>query len=127
MKELKLFFCEHCKKVVETVIDTQVPLMCCGQKMTEIKPNSTEAAVEKHLPVISKDGDKVTVTVSSVEHPMIDTHYITSIWLETDKAIYKKALTPNEKPEAVFFVGEGEKAVAAYEYCNLHGLWKTEA
>ena len=127
MKDLKLLYCEHCKKIVEVVNDTAVPVMCCGQKMTEIKANSTEAAVEKHLPVINADGQKVTVTVSTVEHPMIDTHYITNIWLETDKAMYKKSLIPNEKPEAVFYVAEGEKVVAAYEYCNLHGLWKTEA
>ena len=76
MKELKLLYCEHCKKIVEVVNDTAVPVMCCGQKMTEIKANSTEAAVEKHLPVINADGQKVTVTVSTVEHPMIDTHII---------------------------------------------------
>ena len=127
MKELKLFICEHCKKIVEVVMDTPVPLICCGQPMTEIKPNSTEAAVEKHLPVIEADGNKVTVKVSTVEHPMIETHYITNIWLETDKALYKKALTPDSKPEAVFVIPEGEKVTAAYEYCNLHGLWKTEA
>ena len=126
MKELKLFYCEHCKKIVEVVHDTQVPLICCGQPMTEVKPNSTEAAVEKHYPVISRDGEKVTVTVSTVEHPMIDTHYITNIWLETDKAMYKKSLIPGEKPEAVFYVPEGEKIIAAFEYCNLHGIWKTE-
>ena len=82
MKELKLYYCEHCKKVVEVVVDTAVPLVCCGQKMTEVKANSTEAAHEKHLPVIEKDGDKVTVKVSTVEHPMLEEHYITAIWLK---------------------------------------------
>ena len=127
MKELKLYYCEHCKKVVEVVADTAVPLVCCGQKMTEVKANSTEAAHEKHLPVIEKDGDKVTVKVSTVEHPMLEEHYITAIWLQTEKALYKKALVPGEKPEAVFAVSSDDKVLAAYEYCNLHGLWKTEA
>ena len=127
MKELKLYYCEHCKKVVDVVVDTPVPLVCCGQKMTEVKPNSTEAAHEKHLPVIEKDGNKVTVKVSTVEHPMQDEHYITAIWLQTEKALYKKALVPGEKTEAVFTVEAGDNVIAAYEYCNLHGLWKTEA
>ena len=95
--------------------------------MTEVKANSTEAAHEKHLPVIEKDGDKVTVKVSTVEHPMLEEHYITAIWLQTEKALYKKALVPGEKPEAVFAVSSDDKVLAAYEYCNLHGLWKTEA
>ena len=127
MKELKLLYCTHCKKIVEVVNDNKVPVICCGEPMKEIVPNSTEAAVEKHLPVISEENGVVKVTVSTVTHPMTSEHYITNIWLETNKAVYKKVLSPDLAPEAQFILAEGEKAVAAYEYCNLHGLWKAEA
>ena len=127
MKELKLLYCTHCKKIVEVVNDNKVPVICCGEPMKEIVPNSTEAAVEKHLPVISEENGVVKVTVSTVTHPMTPEHYITNIWFETNKAVYKKVLSPDLKPEAQFILSEGEKAVAAYEYCNLHGLWKAEA
>ena len=127
MKELKLLYCTHCKKIVEVVNDNKVPVICCGEPMKEIVPNSTEAAVEKHLPVISEENGVVNVTVSTVTHPMTAEHYITNIWLETNKAVYKKVLSPDLAPEAQFILAEGEKAVAAYEYCNLHGLWKAEA
>lgn len=126
MKELKLLYCTHCKKIVEVVNDNKVPVICCGEPMKEIVPNSTEAAVEKHLPVISEENGVVKVTVSTVTHPMTPEHYITNIWLETNKAVYKKVLSPDLVPEAQFILAEGEKAVAAYEYCNLHGLWKAE-
>ena len=127
MKELKLLYCTHCKKIVEVVNDNKVPVICCGEPMKEIVPNSTEAAVEKHLPVISEENGVVKVTVRTVTHPMTAEHYITNIWLETNKAVYKKVLSPDLAPEAQFILAEGEKAVAAYEYCNLHGLWKVEA
>ncbi len=90
----------------------------------EITPNTTDGALEKHVPVIEKDGDKVTVTVGSVEHPMLEAHYIQWIVLETAGGYEKKDLQPGEKPAAVFEVTE--PVIAAYEYCNLHGLWKAE-
>lgn len=91
----------------------------------ELIPNTTDAAGEKHVPVIAVDGDTVTVTVGSVEHPMLEAHYIQWIVLETENGYQKRALTPAVKPQAVFKTTE--KVVAAYEYCNLHGLWKAEA
>ena len=90
----------------------------------EITPNTTDGALEKHVPVIEKDGDKVTVTVGSVEHPMLEAHYIQWIVLATAGGYEKKDLQPGEKPAAVFEVTE--PVIAAYEYCNLHGLWQTE-
>ena len=95
--------------------------------MKEIIPNSTDAATEKHYPVLAIDGSTVKVTVSSVEHPMVEAHYIDWICLQTEQGIQIKQLTVNEKPEASFAVAEGDKVLAAYAYCNLHGLWKTEA
>ena len=98
----------------------------CGSAMTELIPNTTDAANEKHVPVVTVDGSKVSVAVGSVEHPMLDAHYIQWIAVETNKGVQFKYLKPGEAPVAEFVLAEGETAVAAYEYCNLHGLWKAE-
>ena len=92
-----------------------------------IEPNTTDAAGEKHVPVIAVDGNVVTVSVGEVEHPMLDAHYIVFIALETDKGYAVRDLKPGDKPVATFAVEDGEKVIAAYEYCNLHGLWKADA
>ena len=94
--------------------------------MTELVPGTSDGAFEKHVPVYHTEGNKVTVTIGAVEHPMLEAHYIQWIALETESGVQIKNLKPGEKPEAVFLLPEGEKAVAAYEYCNLHGLWKKE-
>ena len=86
--------------------------------------NSTDAAGEKHVPVVTVDGDKVVVKVGEVEHPSLPAHYIEFILLETNTGIHTKWLQPGMKPEGVFRLGDGETVVAAYEYCNLHELWK---
>ena len=91
----------------------------------ELTPNTTDGAYEKHVPVIEQHGDHVTVKVGSVEHPMLPAHYIEWIILETQTGFQRKDMTPNDKPEADFAVTE--PILAAYEYCNLHGLWKAEA
>ncbi len=99
---------------------------CCGETMVELVPNTTDGAAEKHVPVVTVEGSKVTVEVGSAAHPMMDAHYIQFIVLETSQGYQKKDLAPGEDPKAVFALAEGETAVAAYEYCNLHGLWKAE-
>ncbi len=91
----------------------------------EITPNTTDGAYEKHVPVITHQGEHVTVTVGSVLHPMLDAHYIEWIVLETATGYQKHDLKPGQKPEADFAVTE--PVIAAYEYCNLHGLWKADA
>ena len=92
---------------------------------TELIPNTTDAAGEKHVPVIEMIGDTVTVKVGSVEHPSLDAHYIEFIVLVTEGGMQMKWLKPGMKPEAVFKVTD--RVVAAYEYCNLHGLWMAKA
>ena len=92
----------------------------------ELIPNTTDAAGEKHVPVVRIDGDAVSVTVGAVEHPMLPAHFIQWIILETANGWLKKRLTANDKPCANFILADGDKVVAAYEYCNLHGLWKNE-
>lgn len=124
--DLKFYICEHCGNIIVKVKDAGVPVMCCGQKMTEIVPGTTDAAVEKHVPVYKKDGNLITVTVGAVEHPMVAAHYIEWIVLQTKQGYQIKYLKPEEKPEVVFALSETEEAEAVYAYCNLHGLWKAE-
>ena len=88
--------------------------------------NTVDAAREKHVPVIAREGNTVTVTVGSVLHPMTEEHYIPFIALETAQGLQVKNLKPGMRPVAVFALADGDEPVAAYEYCNLHGLWKAE-
>lgn len=123
-KEPKFFICKHCGNLVTLINESGAPLSCCGDTMTQIVPNTVDAATEKHVPVVTVNGNSITVEVGSVEHPMVPEHFIQWIYLETDKGLQVKYLNPDEKPKASFEVID-EKPVAAYEYCNLHGLWKT--
>ena len=123
---LKFYICDHCGNIIEYVKNAGVPVMCCGQKMTELVPGSSDGAVEKHVPVIKLDGSHVTVEVSTVEHPMVEAHYIEWIAIETSSSIQRKMLNPGQEPKAEFVLEDGEKLVAVYAYCNLHGLWKAE-
>ena len=123
-----LFFrCEGCGNFVTFLGEkTACTPKCCGMTMAELIPNTTDAAQEKHVPAVTVDGQKVTVQVGSTEHPMLEAHYIQFIILETSQGWQKKDLKPGDAPKAVFALAEGETPVAAYEYCNLHGLWKAE-
>ena len=119
----KFFVCKHCGNMIGLLHDAGVPMMCCGEKMVELVPNTTDAAQEKHVPVATVEGNKVVVNVGSVDHPMVAEHWIQWVYLETDKGGHRKVLNPGEKPNVVFALTEDEKPVAVYEYCNLHGLW----
>ena len=119
----KFFVCKHCGNMIGLLHDAGVPMMCCGEKMVELVPNTTDAAQEKHVPVATVEGNKVVVNVGSVDHPMLDEHWIQWVYLETDKGGHRKVLNPGEKPHVVFALTEDEKPLAVYEYCNLHGLW----
>ena len=123
---MKFYVCKHCGKIIVMLKETAVPTMCCGEAMSELIPGTTDAAVEKHVPVISVAGNKVTVTVGSVAHPMEAEHYIQWILLRTDKGNQRKLLKPGDEPKAEFMLLDGEKPLVAYEYCNLHALWKGE-
>ena len=124
---MKFYRCAHCGNIIAYIHDSGVRVRCCGEEMQEIVPNTTDAAGEKHVPVISVNGQEVTVKVGEVAHPMMDAHYITFVALETDKGAIIRQLKPEQEPVAVFTIGADEKVIAAYEYCNLHGLWKAEA
>ena len=120
---MTFYKCAHCGNIIAYIHDSGVRCICCGEKMQPLVPNTSDGAGEKHVPVISVDGQKVTVKVGSVEHPMLAAHYITCIVIETNQGYQKKELRPGEKPAAQFALAEGETLLAAYEYCNLHGLW----
>ena len=123
---MKFYICNHCGNLIIKVVDKGVPVVCCGEKMTEVVPNTTDAAAENHVPAVTVEGGGVTVAVGSLEHPMLPEHFITNIILETSRGHHLAAQQPGDKPRAVFLLPEGETPVAAYEYCNLHGLWKAE-
>ncbi len=121
---MKFYICEHCGNIIEMVKDVGVPIMCCGQKMTELIPGTSDGAVEKHVPVVTVDGNKVSVAVGEAEHPMVDAHYIEWVALETSAGVQRKALKPEQAPAIEFTLADGESVTAVYAYCNLHGLWK---
>lgn len=123
----KLYKCLKCGQVVAKVKATGCTPVCCGEPMMELSANTEDAAMEKHVPVISQEGNVVTVKVGSVPHPMVEDHYISPIAIETTEGIHVKELNPGDAPEASFVLAEGEKLIAAYEYCNKHNLWKAEA
>lgn len=125
MKEpqMKFYKCAKCGKIVAMVTDATAPSACCDDNV-EIKPNTTDAAVEKHVPVVAASGNNVTVTVGSVTHPMEEKHYIEWLAIETSKGFQMKYLKAGEEPKAAFALADGETFVKAYAYCNLHGLWE---
>ncbi|MBR5922896.1 MAG: desulfoferrodoxin [Clostridia bacterium] len=125
MDENRFYICEHCGNIVGMINNAGVPLMCCGQKMTKLEANTVEASTEKHLPVVTVEGDTVKVDVGSAAHPMVEEHSIQWIYLLTDKGGHRRKLNAGEAPRATFALCD-EKAIAVYAYCNLHGLWKTE-
>ena len=121
---MKYYICETCGNIIEKIHDSKVPVVCCGKPMKELIAGTVDASKEKHIPVYSVEGNKVSVVVGSVEHPMIEAHYIQWIVLKTNKGIQRKHLSPNDAPKAEFALSEGEVVEEVYEYCNLHGLWK---
>jgi superoxide reductase len=124
---VKFYICKHCGNIVGMIFDSGVVPVCCGDKMTELVANTTDAAKEKHVPVITVSGNEVHVVVGAVAHPMEPEHFIQWIYLETEQGGQRKSLKPGDKPEAVFALAEGDKLIAAYAYCNKHGLWKAGA
>lgn len=101
-------------------------ISCNGKPMQTLSANTTDAAQEKHVPAVEVEGNKITVKVGSVAHPMTDAHWIQWIYLQTKRGGQHRYLTPSDAPEATFLVAEGDEPLAVYEYCNLHGLWKVD-
>jgi len=118
----QIYKCDICGNIVEVLHTGVGELVCCNQPMKLLTENTTDAAQEKHVPVIEKTATTVTVKVGSVLHPMETKHYIEFIELLADGRVYRKMLKPGDQPVATFEVSA--QKVAAREYCNLHGLWK---
>ena len=122
--DMKFYICEHCGNIIAKVKDAGVPVVCCGEKMKELVPNTEDAAQEKHVPVYEVKGNVVEVNVGAADHPMLEEHFIEWVALQTDKGNQRKALRPGAAPHATFALLDGEQVEAVYAYCNLHGLWK---
>jgi superoxide reductase len=121
-KKLGVYKCNVCGNIAEVLTAGGADMMCCGQAMVLQSENTTDAAVEKHVPALERKDGGWQVTVGTVEHPMTDAHFIEWIELSFGNAVYRQFLTPGEKPTAFFPVTAD--AVSARAYCNLHGLWK---
>lgn len=122
MTELnQIYKCNICGNIVEVVHQGEGSLVCCNKPMVLFKENTVDAAKEKHVPAITREGDVVTIKVGSVEHPMEEKHYIEWVEIIDGGKVYRQYLKPGEKPEAKFCV-TGNR-VTAREFCNLHGLW----
>lgn len=125
MSEPKFYVCEHCGNLIGVVNDAGVPIVCCGQKMTRLEPGTVEASHEKHIPVVEVADGLVKVTVGSAAHPMTEEHHIAWVYLQTSEGGQRKCPVVGGAP-AVTFALAGEKPIAVYAYCNLHGLWKAD-
>jgi superoxide reductase len=123
-KRMEVYRCEVCGNIVEVLHGGTGQLVCCGKPMKLLVENTTDAAREKHVPVIEKVAGGYKVKVGSVPHPMEEKHYIEWIELVADDKAYRQFLSPGQPAEAMFSVEA--KSVFAREYCNLHGLWKGE-
>ena len=119
------YICNVCGNLIEKVEDGGNIPSCCGRQMTELKPASTDGALEKHVPVLHMNpmDNSVTVSVGASAHPSLDYHHITWISIQTTKGYQRKHLNPGDAPEAVFYLAPNEAVLNAYAYCNLHGLW----
>jgi superoxide reductase len=121
-ERMEIYKCEACGNIVEVLHGGKGDLACCGQPMKLFKENTVDAAKEKHVPVVEKTADGVTVKVGEVAHPMEEKHYIEWIEIIADGSVYRQFLKPGDAPEATFKVTADQ--VTAREYCTLHGLWK---
>lgn len=130
----KFYICNVCGNLIEMVEDAGNTPSCCNRSMRELIPASTDGDEEKHVPVVeltplydhetNEAATKAIVSVGSHPHPAELHHYIEWIALETNKGIHRVSLTSDDKPRATFYLAKDEKVIAAYAYCNLHGLWK---
>ncbi len=120
----EMYKCEHCGNIVEVVHGGGPEVVCCGEPMKKLNENTVDASKEKHVPVIERRDGGILVKVGSVAHPMEEKHYIEMIQLLVNGKVCTQYLKPGDKPEAFFPVTAAR--VAVREYCNLHGLWKSE-
>lgn len=126
MKHLTFEYCPICGNLIEKIEDHQVPLMCCGQALDALNPNSTDAAVEKHLPVLKLDETTLTIEIAEVTHPMLASHWIPWVVIQTPNRVLRQTFEPGEAPTLTIPRPEAGTPVRVYAYCNLHGLWVSD-
>ncbi len=122
--ESKFCICRHCGNLVFALHDAGVSMVCCSEKMEQLKANESEIGSEKHMPVVAAENGKVHVNVGAVSHPMIEGHSIEWIYVQSHRGGQFKRLSPGDDVQAVFAF-ENDEPEAVYAYCNLHGLWMT--
>ena len=122
----KFYQCKTCGNMLGAINDSGVIPMCCGHRMDVLTANTTDAATEKHVPVIKRDGNKIIIRVGSVAHPMTEEHSIQWIILVQGSVTKRLVLAPGAAPEAIFTSDDVNAPICVYEYCNLHGLWSAE-
>ena len=122
---MRFYECRHCGNVITYQREVRLAASCCGRVMLEMEPNTVDASMEKHKPELEYDGNNVIVRVGKLLHPMENAHHIQWVILETSHGYYKRHLQPGSDPVARFTLQDDEKVRSAYEYCNLHGLWKS--
>ena len=122
--EMKFYRCPHCGQIIAIVKATGVPIVCCGEPMAEVVPGTTDASLEKHVPVVNVEGNTVHVRVGSASHPMVPEHYIEWIAIQTKLGNQRKQLSPGDEPKSCFSICDGDEVETVYAYCNLHSLWK---
>lgn len=120
---MKYFECKTCGNVMVLLEDSGVIPVCCGSTMVEIVPQKNDGPREKHVPVIERKDNEVTVRIGEILHPMEEEHYIKWIVLETDKSKYIRYLKPGNDPIAKFYLNNDENPIIVYSYCNIHSLW----
>lgn len=124
--KMKIYRCNVCGNVVELLVNGGGTLVCCDEDMELLVPKENDEGNEKHLPVVEISGNEVTVKVGSVAHPMTEAHYIQWISIFYNNKIQKVKLNYTDEPKAIFTVDEEFETIEVYEYCNIHGLWKTK-
>lgn len=124
---MNFYICEHCGNIAYKLTDSRVPLTCCGSPMALLVPGLSDGATEKHLPAIYQVGDQVEIAVGIQAHPMTKEHFIDWVILETDTGFHVADLAAGQAPHASFRLAPMEQVAGAYAFCNLHGLWLTDA
>ncbi|MGN0960692.1 MAG: desulfoferrodoxin family protein [Christensenellales bacterium] len=123
---MKFLKCEKCNTILGCVDGNSSSVVCCGDLVKELVPNTVEASGEKHMPIFEVSGNTVNVMVGSVLHPMSQEHHIAWVAIETAEGFQRKQLDNNGEPKVSFALTDGDHLKAVYAYCNLHGLWKSE-
>lgn len=122
---MKFYRCKVCGNLVELINVGGGELVCCGEAMEKLKPKTGDEGREKHVPVVSREGNKVIVEVGSIPHPMLKEHHIEWIIIAYHNNVQRAKLKYTDKPTATFIVDENTDRIEVYEHCNIHGLWKT--